>query len=183
LVKLLQSGKLPKDREEGVLVLLAGIGGPKELEIVFDAALETNSNDKERTLRLMDALIVAARERKMNPSGDLNRLKKLSGLLFNLGSHQLSPYEYSYTIEAVQLAGLWKVETMRDVITEYAKDPPWSIGTLREAALDALAETGGPDSIRVIQEVANDRAADKTDVPVRSAPVPAARLPATYFRP
>src|SRR5262249_22223396 len=67
LVDLLKNGKIAKDREEGVLTLITALGGPAELTLVLDRALDKDS-DTARKLALLAALDEAARQRGVKPA-------------------------------------------------------------------------------------------------------------------
>ena len=64
LVALLQAGKVTPEREEGVLGLLAALGGPAELSLIFDRALATEGNTTRRQGNLLQLLDQAARQRR-----------------------------------------------------------------------------------------------------------------------
>ena len=49
-------GKLAKDREEGILALIASLGGPAELALVFDRAVAKEGNTPGRQANLLAAL-------------------------------------------------------------------------------------------------------------------------------
>ena len=48
LVRLVQSGQVSRDREENVLALIAGLGGPEELAMVFDRVLQADAMAAKR---------------------------------------------------------------------------------------------------------------------------------------
>ncbi len=126
LVELIQSKKVAPEREEEVLLLLASLGGPNELELVFRKATATHSQ------LLLSALESAARQRFSKPAGDLTTLQPL-----------LAERAGPIYPEAIRLVGAWKVEPLRkDLLRWLAKadTPP----PILRAATQALAELGTP---------------------------------------
>lgn len=140
LVDLLRAGKLPHDRVEDVLTLIANTGGPQELGLVFDTALA--SPDHERQAQLLAALERAARQGKARPTGDLGRLVSL----FGVEDERLRAL-------AVRLAGLWKVDALRPRVLEQAQAAAGS-DTVRQAAIEALALFGGPADKEALRQLA-----------------------------
>ncbi len=141
LVDLVQSGKLGKEREESVLVLIATLGGPPELTLVLDRAL-ARENTAGRQASLLAALEQAARERKVKPAGDLGRLAGLLG----------SEHE-AVQAAALRLVGLWQLEALRPRVLEAARAADASEAR-RQAALDALVSLGGLASRDALKELA-----------------------------
>jgi putative heme-binding domain-containing protein len=130
LMQLLRDGKLPADRQEGVLLLVASLGGPPELRLLFDMAMEPNTAPNQRA-ELLAALVRATRMRKVQPEGDLGRLH--AALL-----EDAEPGVRAATIEA---AGLWKIEPCREIVRKLAADGE-TTDEVRRTALDALAAMG-----------------------------------------
>jgi putative heme-binding domain-containing protein len=133
LVELLQAGKVSADREEGVLELIATLGGPDELRLVLDRVLTSRSGEEQR-LRLLTALEAATRRRGVRPAGKLNGL----GVL-------LSDRGEPVQLLAVRLAGLWHVEALRPRLLAEARSEKASFAR-RQAAIDGLAHLGGKAS-------------------------------------
>jgi putative heme-binding domain-containing protein len=150
LVELLKGGKIAKDREEGVLTLITALGGPAELTLVLDRALDKDS-DTARKLALLAALDEAARQRGVKPAGDPARI----GQLFTVDSEPLRA-------AALRIAGSWKTESLRPVILEIARgDKTGDI--VRQAAIDSLVLQGGPANKNALEELA----AKERPLPVR----------------
>ncbi|HZZ73064.1 MAG TPA: PVC-type heme-binding CxxCH protein [Pirellulales bacterium] len=137
LVKLLQSGKLSPDRADGLLVLLAGVGGPHELSTVFKEALKQET-PASRRVALLNALAQAARERKVFPAGDRVQLEGL-----------LSDSDEAVQRAGIPLVGLWKVEPLRSRLVDWASKSDTS-EALRSAAFAGLATLGGGESVSVL---------------------------------
>ena len=99
LAKLITAGKLPADRRAGALVLLATIGGAKELTLVLDEAMAAGTSPPPQT-QLLEALIRAGRERKLKPLGEPDRI----------GSLLRSPAA-AVRLAAIELVGIWQLES------------------------------------------------------------------------
>src|SRR5262249_39716997 len=104
LVSLLKSGDIKDEQKADVLVLLAGVGGPNELSLVFDQAL---ANEPVRPA-LITALEQAARERKVKPAGDLMKIEPL-----------LTSKDEATRIAAVRLIGAWKLEQLLSKVADF----------------------------------------------------------------
>ncbi len=129
LMKLLRSGKLPSDRQESVLLLIAALGGPAELRVILDLALTDKTPAAERA-ELLSALAKAARLRKVQPAGDLQPIATL-----------LDQDNETLKIAAIEAAGLWRLESMRDRLSVLAAAADTG-DAARRAALDSLAALG-----------------------------------------
>jgi putative heme-binding domain-containing protein len=116
-VNRLLSGELPAASRAGLLGLLARIGEPADLRRVFDEAERGGSK------ALLEELAVAARTRRVKPTGDFSGPL---GLLAARGEPL-----------ALVLAGLWDARGLERPLLDAArgKDVP-----LRTAAIEALAE-------------------------------------------
>jgi putative heme-binding domain-containing protein len=129
LVKLLEQGKLPADRRESVLLLIAALGGPPELRMCLDLALAGNAPAEQRAA-LIRTLARATRMRKVQPEGNLDALVALLG-----------DGNQSLRLAAIEAAGLWKLDAARAPLLELATTAE-SSPAIRQAALEALAVYG-----------------------------------------
>jgi putative heme-binding domain-containing protein len=143
LVDLIRSGKLAKDREDTALTLLASLGGPAELGLVFDKAMTNDGNSASRQTTLLASLEQAAQERKVQPAGDLARLADV-----------VKADNEALRSVALRLAGLWHMEALRPQVLEAAKSAE-SKDAIRQAAFDALVLLGGPASRDTLNELAD----------------------------
>jgi putative heme-binding domain-containing protein len=125
LVKLLESGKVKKEQEIDLLVLLAGVGGPDQLVYVFDRAYKAETPER---LRLLNALEASARARPVRPTIDT--------AVYDLLAHK----DEATLAAAVRLAGLWKITMMGTDIEALALEAKGD--DLRKSALIALADLG-----------------------------------------
>lgn len=130
LVSLVKSGKVAKDREESVLGVLASLGGPEELGLVFDRVVQPHGLPDAQRARLLGALADAARLRKATPTGDPARV----GALLDGGDDAVRA-------AAARLAGLWKVESLGQRLIEEARSDKAG-AAVRRAAVEALGLLG-----------------------------------------
>jgi putative heme-binding domain-containing protein len=145
LVALVTSGKLPADSVEGVLVLLAGVGGAAEIDLVVDRAAA--EKDAGRQARLLAALEESARQRTIRPGAAAQKVVPLLGAK-----------DERVRAAAARLAGLWHQAGARPALASLAKDGKAS-AALRQAAIDGLLSLGGPASRTTLAEL-TDRATE-----------------------
>src|SRR5262249_61117464 len=133
LVDLVRAGKVPREREENVLTLIAALGSPQDLSLVLDLALREKTPNDRRTA-LLEGRAQAARQRKARPEGNLGRIGSL-----------LASEDDALRASTARLAGLWQLEPLRPRLTEIATTKAIST-TLRRAALESLVALGGKAS-------------------------------------
>ncbi|MBY0525552.1 MAG: HEAT repeat domain-containing protein [Gemmataceae bacterium] len=126
LVALLKSGKIVPEREESALLLIAALGGPPELTLVFDKALAREGNPAARQVKLLVALEQAA-GKGVVPTGDRERLAPL-----------LKSENETVRASALRLAGSWKLQKLQPELLAFAKAAESSV-VVRQAAIDGLA--------------------------------------------
>jgi len=141
LMGLLKSGKVAPDRTEGVLTLVAALGGPAELGMVFDQVLAKENNPPSRQAALLAALEQATRQRGVKPEGDLARLASL-----------LSSESEALKATALRTTGLWKVEGLRPQLAGIAAAEKTS-PEARHAAIDGLVLLGGKPSQEMLEQL------------------------------
>jgi len=129
IMKLLASGQLPADRRESVLLLVAGLGGPDELRVVLNLALDDKSPAAIRA-ELLTALAKAARLRKVQPAGDLTPIGAL-----------VEQPDEALQIAAIDAAGLWHVQSLADRLQQLGSAER-TAAPLRASALNSLAMLG-----------------------------------------
>ncbi len=108
LVELLQSGKAKQGRDR-LLTLLAALGGPDELKLVFEEVLAGAKRSSQLQSHLLLALDQAAAQRGVRPNADLNKLESL-----------LESDNDSIRASAARLAGRWHLESLRPHLTGLA---------------------------------------------------------------
>jgi putative heme-binding domain-containing protein len=142
LVDLVRTGKVPADREEGVLTAVAVLGGPQELALVLDRVLDGKDTPAGTRVNLLNALGQAAEQRKVRPAGDLARVGRLLGA----ESEALS-------CVAARAAGQWQVEALRPRLEALARAAD-TRAPLRRAAVEGLTLLGGKASRDAFEELA-----------------------------
>ncbi len=130
LVDLVRGGKVPAEGEEGVLTLIASLGSPRDQTLVLDRLLDSKTPAPMR-VTLLQALEQASQQRKVKPTGDLERLATL-----------LQSESEPVRAAAARLAGTWSLESTRPRLTSIAQAAHNS-DTLRQAALAGLVSLGG----------------------------------------
>jgi putative heme-binding domain-containing protein len=143
LVDLVRAGKVPRDREESALAVIAALGSPQDLTLVLDLVLKEGTAYRKTALLL--GLARAARQRKVRPAGDLNRI---AGLLDSDNDALRSA--------TVRLAGLWQLENLRPRLNEMATAKQTSV-TVRQAVFESLVALGGKASQEMLEEVAGGK--------------------------
>ncbi len=147
LVALVRGGKLPTDNEENVLTLLAGVGGPAQLALVFQKSVVEKV--PARQSRLLAALENSSRQRHIKPAGDVKSVAAL-----------IDSPDRGVSATAARLAGLWGVEFARPKLVALAVEAKTPVDQ-REAAIDGLALMGGRASKEALDELF-DRDTDST---------------------
>jgi len=141
LVGLLKQGRVGEREEEQVLTLLAALGGPDELRLVLDLALDEQSKVAGRPAllaKLVGALADAATRRRVIPAGALDGLGRLLGK---------SP---ALDDAVCRAAAAWKVESLRPAMLALAR----ANQAASPAAMLAVASLGGEQGIAVLEELA-----------------------------
>ncbi|HCK52217.1 MAG TPA: sorbosone dehydrogenase [Planctomycetaceae bacterium] len=153
VLDLLGRGELSETDRNRAVSLLADLGGPGQLRIALDMALN-DSTPPAQAGNLLDALARTARSRRVKPSGALEGIQAL----FSSDTPEVQS-------AAVRCAGLWKLESLRPALQKLASQPG-SSSDLRATALDSLSSLGGEASRAQLAKLANQ------------LPTPAGRLQA-----
>jgi len=140
LVKLLQGGKLDLAETTHVLDVVAKLGDPSQLRIVFDSAMKA-AVGSPRQQQLLSRLVQATRQRHVRPSGDLSAVGRL-----------LTSKKHAAIIGSAEAIGVWKLETFRGDLQSLAKSPATDVA-IRHAAMDGLAELGGAASLQLLEQL------------------------------
>jgi putative heme-binding domain-containing protein len=144
LMTLLRERKVPADRLEGVLTLIATLGGPQDMGTILDIALADMSPEKTARQRaLIDALVSASQSRKTAPTGDLARL----GALLDSPDEQLR-------ISTARALGVWKVAQFRPAFIALASRKNNESDVLHQAGIDALAALGDAEAVAALKQFA-----------------------------
>jgi putative heme-binding domain-containing protein len=137
LAALVRAGKLSADGEDGVLRVLAGVGGPEELGLLLERAAAAKTPQARRA-RLLESLEEAARQRGLRPASDLARIL---------------PLVQAGDPVAARLAGFWRLEGARPNLLSLARTSDKATN-LRLAAIEGLAALGGKDSRDALEGLA-----------------------------
>jgi putative heme-binding domain-containing protein len=137
LVGLLKAGKVAAEKRSSVLAVVTELGGPGELQYVFDEATGENQAASKR-VALLRGLTSVTRQRKIRPAGSL----KAIGPLLNSENPQLQAV-------AAEAVGLWKIQALRFKLIGLAMSADTKPAT-RSAALGAIANLGGPESRKLL---------------------------------
>ena len=140
LLRSIREGKVTGPQEVEAIAQVTARGNPEELGALLDLALAP-ATPPARRAALIGALMRATGPRKIKPAGDLVRLGAL-----------LLEGEDAVRVEAARAGGLWKVENLRKTFLELARGQATS-ESLRRAALDAIADLGGPESRQALIEL------------------------------
>jgi putative heme-binding domain-containing protein len=147
LVKLLDGGKLAKERQVEVLATLAKLGGPAELGLVVEKA-NASAEWRAALLPLVEA---AARGRKLPaPPGG-----RVDGILATTADDSTGPARQA----ACRLIGMWKQEGTRPTLETLARGQKLVAASTTEdriAAFDGLVSLGGAKSVAFFQSLAAD---------------------------
>ena len=142
LVRILNDGKLPEGRRDGVLELIARLGAPQDLAMIFRLVLESPNQQAEVQVALLNALTGAAVTRNIRPAGDLSLLDEL-----------LDAKDEQVAAAAAKLLGVWKLEETRADLVKLAEHKTPQERHL--AAIGALGELGSK-SAEVLTKLASD---------------------------
>ena len=133
-VERLRDSNLNRGARGSLLNVLALVGGAAELRLLLESASFNAGGEYDPALqaRLIPTLATAQRVRELRPSGVL--AAALQPLL-------ASPHE-PLRAEALKLAGVWKLESLRDAL-EIAAQSGSESETIRRAAIEGIAAFGG----------------------------------------
>jgi putative heme-binding domain-containing protein len=136
----LKAGNVARDSQESILGLIATLGGPDELGVVFDQVMSRYATPSQQT-NLLQALEMAARARAVRPARDLRSLSSL-----------LKSEDDAIRATAARVAGLWKMEILRPQLQEYALAAQ-TTETVRRGALEGLTSLGGSASRETLEQL------------------------------
>lgn len=135
LLALIQADKLPANRVDEVLGLIAQLGGAKELGAIYAIIVDEKSKlPAFRKAALLDSLVETSRLKKVLPAGDLSQLVRLA-----------EGADARLIASVLRAAGAWKQPAAQPMMLRAAMTPSAPL-ELRAAAIDALATLGGEAS-------------------------------------
>ena len=145
LLKLLQSGRLPKERQPQVVEMVINRGSPDDLAYIFEQTIKDDGFAPAIRRQALAQLADAAKVRKVQPSGDLSAIKKL------LAAEAAK--DPALVASAIELAGLWKVPDVGPQFQQLAANPK-TPADVRTAAIKSLVTIGDAASKKVIRDLA-----------------------------
>jgi len=140
LVEALRTGKIDPGQEDQARNLVASLGGPSDLAMLLNLALDPATSDGRRA-GLLAALADAAERRKVVPEGDLARVGRWLD--------PSSPAAPSVQAEAVRAIAAWKLEPLRDRVEAIASSGQ-APDQVRSAAILGLTGFGGDRGITAL---------------------------------
>lgn len=137
LVTLYQQNKVPEKYKKDVLTAFAKWASPRDLDVILNLAI-SNSDADERAGQL-SLLQEAARQRKIKPTNNLDRIISL-----------LNHHDQSVVISAIDLTGYWGLEK--------AKPPLMTLiqkgnSDVKKAAISALVNMDNNNAQQVLLEL------------------------------
>jgi putative heme-binding domain-containing protein len=133
LLTLVKSDKLTAEKQEPIWLLIAQLGGPKELQAVFERISSDKLNDTQRTA-LLNALEESARTRKVKPDGSLDKLSSF-----------IESKSLPLSSAAIRLAGLWKLAPLAPTLSKLASGKETDADQ-RKAAIEGLVSLNTEES-------------------------------------
>jgi putative heme-binding domain-containing protein len=146
LRRLLDSGRVPPERQGQILEMICTRGEPDDLAVPFNLLNKPGALKPELQRKVVELLTEAATTRNVKPSGDLSPLAKLI-------DGPEAAKDRRLTAAAIRLAGVWKLAEVNDTISKLAASDK-SNAALRQAAIDALASIGGATNQKALEQLA-----------------------------
>jgi putative heme-binding domain-containing protein len=145
LLEALRNGKIPAENEQGALTLIASLGGPRELGLIFDLATGAGDRPPERRAALLEALLEAHRRRQIRPETNLEPLRGT-----------LSAAETPLRAVSARLVGAYRLDGFRNALHDRARDAEEPLET-RRAAIEGLAGLGQPEDRAFLEALATSQ--------------------------
>ena len=146
LLRLLESGRVPAERQGAIVEMICTRGGPDELSVVFQRLQQPGAFSPALRLKVIDLLTDAAVTRKVKPAGDL---KPLSALL----SAPQAAKDPDFQRALIRLASAWQLsgiaEELKKIATSDSASPE-----LRQSAIEGLGTIGGKEALPTIRQLA-----------------------------
>lgn len=142
LVSRVRDGRMTGPKLGEALQLVAGQGRPEDLSLILDTSLLKSAE----AAPWLNALASAAQSRKIQPTGDLKRVRPL-----------VNSSQTEVAIAAVRLAGLWKLEEFRTPLATLASSGQAN-QAFRLACVEAIGQLGGPQSESVLKDLMSSEA-------------------------
>lgn len=157
VVRLLQTGSLSAAERAAALDCIARFGGPAELQLAFEAAIEP-ATPPARTATLLVYLLESQTRRRVQPAGPLAGLEQL-----------INSSNAAAATAAAEAAGRWQVVTATDSLARLAGDTTRPT-PLRLTAIENLGRFSTATATAPLRQLAED---DGVPVAIRIAAVAA----------
>lgn len=144
LVRELKSNQLPPEPRASVIDLIASIDPKASSPILYDLATGKEVPDAGTRARMLQSLAGTSRQTHFRPADGAARLKPLI-------QPSIDP---ALRAAAIELAGAWHVEPLRDEIAQLAGSTNRTPPQVRKAAFDALAAYGDSKSMETLKSIA-----------------------------
>src|SRR5687768_17754991 len=159
LIKLLESGRVPPERQGAILEMICTRGEAADLAVVVKLLAKPEGVQPGARRKVIELLTDAAVTRKVRPTGDLSPLAAVI-------ADAVSSRDAALQRAAIRLAAAWQLRevagTLRKLATGEDVDP-----LLQQAALEGLVAIGDAQNRSTIEQVAQSG----KSVAVRSAAV------------
>lgn len=146
LIKLLESGRVPAERQGTIVEMICNRGEAADLAVVVKLLARPEGLKPAVRRKVIELLTDAAVTRKVRPAGDLSAL-------LSLIEGEAAAKDPALRRAAIRLAAAWKLSavagTLRDLAIGDNADP-----ALQQAALAGLVTLGGTENRATIEEVA-----------------------------
>jgi putative heme-binding domain-containing protein len=139
LVAILNSGKIPAERQAAVIETICRRGTAKELAVIWEKAARADGYPPALRRRTLEWLADAATTRRAQP-------KVASGAVTRL----LMDSDATLLPDAIRLAAAWKSRETADTLRELATNAQ-SSRAARDAAIDALGSLGDAESRKALR--------------------------------
>ncbi len=142
VLQQLREGKIAANQAATMWSLVAAYGQGPELQAAFDRLGQEPLLSPGDKVSLLEAFEKAALQRNVRPSGDVAGIVRL-----------LDSGDEPLRVRALQLAGLWKLEGMRDRLKAAAAQESNNLA-IRVAAMKGLSFLGGAASVQELEVLA-----------------------------
>lgn len=146
LMKLLQSGRLPAERQGTVVEMIVKRGNENDLAYIFEQLQKPDVYSPAVRLQVLQWLTDAAVTRKVVPAGDLSSLGKLL-------ASDAAKDDPALLAATIRLASVWKVKSISNELKELASNDKAS-EELQRAAIEGLVNIGDATSIATLDQLA-----------------------------
>lgn len=142
LLKLLESGRVPAERQGTVVEMICTRGDAPDLAVVFGRLQQPDGFSPATRVKVLELLTDAAVTRKVKPTGELAGLSKL-----------LESPDRELQLAAIRLASVWKLAAIAQPLEALATNDQ-APSELRQAAIEGLVSIGDERSRGTIERLA-----------------------------